>query len=714
MDRSVIRGAVLIVVALAVVGLMFLLPGTQKTPKSEAPPNLDPWTLISNNPGDPYGTYLANGFISTRVKGDGVGSQGGKPLPCFMSGLYNDEKLVTAPTWSDLRFYLGSLEFRIDENDPYEQRLQMRSGLLLTTATWRAGSKTLRGTVEIVVSRAQPNAGMVFAVLTPSFDGSIRVEAPIGDPNERWRFKAAGSQWWQSGSAEDGQPMNSGVWTTPQSRIPFALAMAIRGDSPVKAAKPASQPASSVDIKVRRESKFMVFSYAALATGPDPASARDIAVSELNAAIAAKMDFVKQHKAAWEKLWEKDIVIDGPKKDQQALHSCMFYLLQSVREGSQWSIPPMGLSDNAFAGHVFWDADLWMFPALILQHPKLARAIVDYRYNTLQGAVANAKLERYPGAQYAWESGYTGKEDTPPHLVYRHERHINGDVALAQWQYYLATGDLNWLKSRGLPVIEATADYWVGRATFVEDKNRYEIHQVVPPDENAERVDNSAYTNCIARLNLDIATRAAHLAGRSPNPRWAEVSAKMYIPIDMVEKRLIAHDDYRGFEAKQADTELVIYPLQCRIGGEAYADIYKGTFGFYAPKVMKNGPAMSSSAHAVIAARLGDSKQAYADFVNSYKPFLRGPFNYFNEKRSRTYENMCFLTGAAGPIQAALFGLAGVRMDYFSDGEPNYAPCLPSQWNAVRITGVEWRGKTFDLVVSKDNKVEMTNVRSLR
>ena len=89
----------------------------------------------------------------------------------------------------------------------------------------------------------------------------------------------------------------------------------------------------------------------------------------------------------------------------------MFYILESVREGSEWSIPPMGLSNDAFSGHIFWDADTWMFPALILQHPELARAIVDYRYNTLLGATANAKADGFAGAEYAWESGYTGRED---------------------------------------------------------------------------------------------------------------------------------------------------------------------------------------------------------------------------------------------------------------------------------------------------------------
>lgn len=717
MDRSVVRGIVLIAAVVVIVAAMFLLPGPRE-PEKPKHENLDPWVLVSHDPDNRYGTYLGNGFISTRIKGDGVGSQDGAPLACYMAGFYDDEKLIPIPTWSDLRLYDGENEFKIDKDEHYEQRLNMKTGILVTHATWRSGRKTVSGSIEVLVSRAQPNVGLVFALLTPNFDGKLRAGAPVGGIVENLKPAVPNAKSaWESRELSGGRQVLTGSFVTSQSKIPLGMALCVFGDGRNSPKISTKEPAASTEISVTRDGKFMIFSYAAFSTGHDPASARDFAVSEIETAIAQKMDFVRQHKAAWEKLWEKDIVIDGPKKDQQALHSCMFYLLCSVREGSQWSIPPMGLSDAAFSGHVFWDADLWMFPALILQHPQLARSIVDYRYNTLPGAIANAKLERYPGAQYAWESGYTGKEDTPEGLAYRHERHINGDIALSQWQYYLATGDLNWLKARGFPVIKATADYWVGRCTFVKEKDRYEILRVVPPDENAEIIDNSAYTNCIARLNLEIASAAAKLVGERPDPQWATVASKIYIPVDSAKKRFIAFDQYRGFDAKQADCELIIYPLQFRIPGQDMTEIYKNTFDFYAPKAMEKGPAMTSSAHSVIAARFKDADKAYAEFVDSYKPFLRGPMNYFNEKPSESYENMCFLTGAAGPIQAALFGLAGISMDYFpadaSKVDLKFDPCLPKQWKSLRIMGVQWRGKIFDVVVDSGNEVELRNVRSL-
>ena len=709
MNRSVRRGLIVMLIALGAIAAMMLAPGHKKT----HPPNDDPWVLVSYDPDNPVGTYLGNGFISTRIMGDGVGSQTKimpdgsiqtQPLPCYMAGLYDDEKLIPVPTWSDLRFYDGKTQFRIDKNADYKQSLDMRTGILTTEATWRAGRKTLTGKIEVIVLRDMPGCAVVQAKLVPSFGGVFVADTPVGITTDRLERHEL--------PQTPGSPRCYCLYRCRQSGVCLGLIKLILSSSSISNRK-ADKSHFSIPIKTEAHKLADVTSYILLGKG----SSLDQARQQTDRACMALFKsgaFVSPedaNRAAWAKLWQKDIRIDGPKKDQQAIHSCMFYLLQSVREGSQWSIPPMGLSNNTFSGHVFWDADTWMFPALILQHPELARSIVDYRYNTLPGAIANAKASGYAGAEYAWESGYTGKEDTPPGLVYRHERHINGDVALAQWQYYLATNDLAWLRSRGLPVIRETANYWVSRVSKSAQTGQYEIKQVVPPDENADLVDNSAYTNAIARSNLQIAARAARISGVPENPKWTEIASKLYIPFDDKTKRFIPFDGYKGWRAKQADVELLAYPLQFELPGYVMPFIYTNTYNYYSKKVMPNGPAMTASAYSVIAARLGFGEEAYREFVKSYKPFLRGPFNYFNEKQSKTWDNMCFLTGAAGPIQAAIFGLAGAHMDYFpqdpSTAQLSFHPSLPKQWKSLKITGVQWHGKTFDVTVSKGNKVTM-------
>ncbi|MGZ4165438.1 MAG: hypothetical protein ACXVFO_01835 [Solirubrobacteraceae bacterium] len=58
-----------------------------------------------------------------------------------------------------------------------------------------------------------------------------------------------------------------------------------------------------------------------------------------------------------------------------------FYLWSNTRDGVDWSISPAGLSSNGYDGHIFWDAETWMYPSLLAQHPDLAAGMDAYRFD---------------------------------------------------------------------------------------------------------------------------------------------------------------------------------------------------------------------------------------------------------------------------------------------------------------------------------------------
>ena len=72
------------------------------------------------------------------------------------------------------------------------------------------------------------------------------------------------------------------------------------------------------------------------------------------------------HEKAWSEIWKTDIQVDGDEQSQQDIHSMLYHLYSFTREGTTFSLSPMGLSGLGYNGHVFWDADLWMFPALLV------------------------------------------------------------------------------------------------------------------------------------------------------------------------------------------------------------------------------------------------------------------------------------------------------------------------------------------------------------
>src|SRR6185437_16990911 len=241
---------------------------------------------------------------------------------------------------------------------------------------------------------------------------------------------------------------------------------------------------------------------------------------------------LSRHTAAWRRLWTSDILVEGNPALQRTIHSMLFYLLGSVRKDLDTSTAPMGLSSAGYYGHIFWDADTFLFPPLLILHPDLARPMVAFRSRTREAARKNAQANGFQGAMYPWETGPDGAESTPRFAGQnaRYENHLNGDVALAAWQYWLATGDRQWLQQDCWPILRDTADFWVSRVSYNAKQKRYEIGNVVAVNESLIGVKNDAWTNAIAKKNLELATAAAQLVHEQANPKWEQIAAAMYVP----------------------------------------------------------------------------------------------------------------------------------------------------------------------------------------
>lgn len=692
MSRKVAFVLTLCVIVASVIGFA-ITKNSGKLPVKK----LDPWVLQSNNPNDEFGTYIGNGVVGARIGPEGIASRDGKSLPSFLAGMYEGESLVQLPDWSKFELDVKDQQFKLDINAPYRQTLHMKDGYVETELTMRDGMQRLTGKVKAFVLRnpisvSRPLPGELIVVryeLTPRWGGDIG----IGNPGRKRMMIN-----------------DDGIDVIPAEKpagIVLAIGAMVNG-------KPWIHNDNS--IKLDRGKPVVITRFVSIARSNDGSidKAQEKAVETIKTAQALGYDkLFETNKSAWNDLWKSDIVIEGDPEAQQAVHACKFYLLCSAGI-TPWSIQPLGLSSNDYwKGHVFWDADTWMYPTLLAQHPELAKSIVDYRYSTLSGAMRNAKQHGIAGAEYAWESAATGLETISEPFC--KERHIGSDVAIAQWQYYESTLDKKWLAERGWPVISACADYWSSRAKYNAAKDQFEILDVVPPDENAGPINNSAYTNASTKMTLEIAVQASTIVGKSPNPKWSAVANKMYIPLDSKTGRFIEHDGFNARETKQADVELLIYPLCFDMSNEARVK----SFDFYKAKVQRNGPAMSSCVHAVISAQLGREKDAYKDFTESYKPFFRGPFLMFNEKRSDTWKNTCFLTGCGGMLQSVIYGFGGVRMgkapEGFKEAVPGLyvRPCLPAKWKRLEIRRLKWRGKAYDLIVLPGNKWELKPASNL-
>jgi trehalose/maltose hydrolase-like predicted phosphorylase len=389
---------------------------------------------------------------------------------------------------------------------------------------------------------------------------------------------------------------------------------------------------------------------------------------------------IRFHNQAWDELWKSDIVIDGDGQSQQDVHSMLYHLYSFSREGTALSLSPMGLSGLGYNGHVFWDADLWMFPALLLLHPEIARSMVEYRFDRLAAAKRNAFSHGYKGAMFPWESAVSGVEETPVWaLSGPFEHHITACVGLAAWQYYCVTQDKEWLKEKGWPLISATADFWASRVER-NGTGHYDIKNVVAADEWAENIDNDAFTNGAAKMLLRHAAEAAKILGITPDPDWMQVAAN--IPILQLSNGVTQEfATYRGEGIKQADVNLLAFPLKLITSP---VQIRKDLL-YYQSRVPDAGtPAMTHAIFALLYARLGDGDTAFRYFKEAYLPNLNPPFRVIAETKGGT--NPYFATGAGGILQSLLMGFGG--LDITEKGIIQVPSRLPSGWKKLTITGV--------------------------
>ncbi|MFG2403747.1 discoidin domain-containing protein [Streptomyces brevispora] len=658
-----------------------------------------------------YDPYVGNGYLGHRVPAAGAGyaEPGGKtgwPLftprydGAFVSGLFGREPDLAAgrevvaalPSWTNLDVRVGDETYgsatpagRISR---YRQTVFLRCGLVRTSLRWTtADGRATDLTYEVLADRAAVHTGAVRLLMTPRWSGTATVTGRL-DPRGARRI------------ALDGD----GTFRTRGTGTEGAIVQTMR-PAPSGSASPA--PAGANPSRVSAGLTYTFEKFVGVDTALTSRAPRTTAQEASRRAARLGWSAVLAESAAvWRRDWSADVSVPGSPDLQKWLRSAQYGLLTATRAGSRDSIAPAGLTSDNYAGMVFWDAETWMFPGLLVTRPELARSVVEYRYRTRDEARVNAEKLGFKGLFYPWTSASRGglwsecQSWNPPHCVT--QNHLQGDVSLAVWQYYLATGDRDWLAGHGWQLLQGIADFWASRAT-VNDDGSYSVKDVAGPDEYSNGVTDGVFTNAVAATALRNATRAAQLLGHPAPAEWTEVANGLRIPYDPKRKLFLQYAGYDGSTIKQADTVLLIYPLEWPMEPGAAA----ATLDYYAAHTDPDGPAMTDSVHAIDAAAIGEPGCAtYTYLQRAVRPFMRGPYALFSEARGAKagaqdplsgFPAEDFLTGKGGFLQVFTHGLTGLRLR--EDGV-RLDPMLPPQLRAgVTLTGLRYQGRTYDIEI---------------
>jgi HAD superfamily hydrolase (TIGR01509 family) len=484
--------------------------------------------------------------------------------------------------------------------------------------------------------------------------------------------------------------------------------------------------------------------FVAVYTSSDVADPLAAAIQRVRGAAWTDFDDeLTAHVAQWKNAWDRaDVTVPGHPAIEQALRFNAYHLISAADLDPRVSVGARALTGRAYEGHVFWDVEMFKLPFYLHTFPDVAETLLRYRHTTLAGARRRAGDLGCRGACYAWESTFTGDDVTPrsirlkssgkeiPIFTGTQQIHVTAGVAYGLWRYWEATRDARFMLDAGVEILVETARFWASRCT--RGPGHFHIGEVVGPDEYHHSVNDNAYTNWLARENLERAIDGADWMKREDPRAWGALVERLALdPEEVATWRSVAEllfcpapnargvieqfegffdlEDYplsrdERFKApvdrlfdwerinrtkliKQADVLMLLHVLPDAFPPEVVAANYR----YYEP-LTDHASSLSPGIHAAVAARIGlrDDAERY------WRESLWLDLSDRMSNSALGVHPACM--GATW--QALVFGFLGVR---FRDAGPTCEAneCLPGTWRRVELT-LAWRDRLHAIECSRE------------
>jgi alpha,alpha-trehalose phosphorylase len=435
---------------------------------------------------------------------------------------------------------------------------------------------------------------------------------------------------------------------------------------------------------------------------------------------AARLGFdtlVAAQREHLDRFWDRaDVRVDNGEdapRTQQAIRWNIYQLAQASWRAEGSGIPAKGLTGQAYEGHYFWDTEVYVLPFLAYTQPRIARNLLRFRHSMLDRARDIARTLSQRGALFPWRT-INGEEASAYYQAGTAQYHINADIAYATRKYVDVRGDVGFLVEVGAEILIETARMWEDLGFYGRD-GRFHIHGVTGPDEYTTVVNDNAYTNLMARLNLNYAAAAVRrLEVERPDAfraiaadvglegdeveRWERAAAAMYVPYD-VERGINPQDEnflerevwdlertarerfplllnyhplviYRYQVIKQADVVLAMF----LVGNEFSLEEKRRNFEYYDP-LTTGDSSLAASVQSIVAAEVGDLRRAIEYFDYALMMDLGD--------LAGNVSDGVHIASAGGVWMALVLGFGGVR-DF--DGQLAFDPHLPDSWDRLAFS----------------------------
>jgi trehalose/maltose hydrolase-like predicted phosphorylase len=540
-------------------------------------------------------TSTGNGYLCTRGVAEWEDADETHYPGTYAHGVFNrettvmagrlvpNEDLVNLPNWLPLKLRIdGEDPLRLDNIEllSYRHEFDFRHATVSRIVRLRdhAGREIAAQSRRFISMDRMHQAALLWEFTPENWSGTVEVVSALDGRVlnrgvQRYR-QLEGRHLDPQGPRVHGVDVIALKVRTRQSRIEVAEAArtrVYRGDEELEVVRHTHQREDYIQqvlvFDVEDGTRVRVEKLAAIYTS------RDRAISEpLESAIKGVSQYPRfdevlaRHARAWHEIWDDcDIALPREPRVQFLLRFHISHLLQvcsRLTPHHDAGVPARGLNGEAYRGHVFWD-ELFVYPFLNLRLPLITRGLILYRYRRIGEARAAAEEAGYKGAMFPWQSGSDGQEETQlVHLnpisgrwepdLSRNQRHVNAAIFYSVWHFHQATNDLDFLRDCGAEMMLEIARFWASAAHYNPERDRYEIHGVMGPDEFHEKypgaaeggLRNNAYTNVMAAWICETAVKVLDLLpasrrealratiglGDEEIQRWHEMSRRMFVP----------------------------------------------------------------------------------------------------------------------------------------------------------------------------------------
>ena len=651
-------------------------------------------------------------------------------------------KVINAIDFIGIRVLIDGDEIDLytAEVKDYRRELDMKTGILTRSFTIVRDGKETKVDVLRYLSIAQRQLGVINYQVTPlNHDGKVTfipyLEGDVRneDSNYDEDFWKAVTRFAEPNKAHLVMETNENPFGTEIFRISANMGLVAEGDvTEVTPFMNVEYVDNTIVMNTTAGKPVSLTKYIAVTTNRDYDSEHLVEKGEdiLNQAMQAGFEAcLTAHKKQWAERWDMaDIQIDGDNEAQQGIRFNLFQLFSTYYgEDARLNIGPKGFTGEKYGGATYWDTEAYALPFyLATAKPEVARNLLIYRYNQLEGAYVNAKRQGLEGALYPMVT-FTGVECHNEWEITFEEIHRNAAIAYAIYNYVNYTGDKEYLLKYGIDVLTGISRFWADRVHYQSRKDQYMIHGVTGPNEYENNVNNNWYTNRMAAWTLQYTLAVINELKESGHEsrlaelyiyqeelnRWAEIKDKMYLPYDEELQVFVQHDTFldkdlknvselspqdrplnqkwswdrilRSCFIKQADVLQGIYFLNNEF---TYEEKLRN-FEFYEPMTVHES-SLSPSVHAVLAAELGMEEKAYEMYNRTARLDLD---NYNNDT-----EDGLHITSMTGSWLAIVQGFAGMKT---FDGVLAFAPFIPAAWDRYAFN-INYRDHQLTVKVDKE------------